>query len=189
MGFAGAFRYRVLVGMKGIPSHARSAATAHAILGSASAKMDIANPDALVDPDDERELFVAAWCAHHDLVLDEMIMAVPEPEEEHDGSSPLYLRPHEIIHDKVPALRYLVRLRIIEFQDWHTPPTSSDEWMGADDSDDSGDSNFNGYHPGAAATQGRGQPGSATPLSRGLGLGRGRPFGRVSRGRQLSLVI
>lgn len=41
-------------------------------------------------------------------------MAVPEPEEEHDGGSPLY--PHEIIHDEVPALRYLVRLRLIEFQ-------------------------------------------------------------------------
>ena len=122
MGSAGAFHYRVLVGMKSIPSHARSAVTAQAILGSSGAKVDIANPDALVDPDDERELFVAAWCAHHDLVLDEMIMAVPEPEEEHDGEPPLFIRSHEIIHDEVPALRYLVRIRIVEFQDWHTPP-------------------------------------------------------------------
>ncbi|CAD6336234.1 unnamed protein product [Miscanthus lutarioriparius] len=156
MGSAGAFRYRVLVGMKGIPSHARSTATAQDILGSSSAKVDIANFDALADPDDERELFVAAWCAHPDLVPDEMIMAVPELEEEHDGGSLLYLRPHEIIHDEVPALRYLVRLRIIEFQDWHTPPTSWDEWMGADGSDDSGDSNFNGYHPGFATRGGGG---------------------------------
>ena len=49
----------------------------------------------------------------------------------------------------MPALRYFVRLRIVEFQDWHTPPPSSDEDMGYGDEDtDSGDSNYNGYHPG-----------------------------------------
>lgn len=53
MGSAGAFRYHVLVGMKGIPSHARLSETAQAILGSSSAKVDIANPEALSDPDDE----------------------------------------------------------------------------------------------------------------------------------------
>lgn len=40
--------------------------------------------------------FVAAWCAHPDLVPDEMIMAILKPEE-HDGRLPLFLRPHEII--------------------------------------------------------------------------------------------
>ena len=86
------------------------------ILGSSCARVDIANPEAVADPGDERELFVATWCAHPDLIPDEKIMAVPEWEEEHDGGSPLYLRPHEIIHDEVPALRYLVRLRIVEFR-------------------------------------------------------------------------
>lgn len=42
-------------------------------------------------------------------------MVVPEKEEEHDGGPPLYLRSHEIIHTKVPALCYLVRIRIMEF--------------------------------------------------------------------------
>ncbi|CAD6337978.1 unnamed protein product [Miscanthus lutarioriparius] len=110
MGSAGAFHYRVLMGMKGIPSHARSTEIAQAILGSSSAKVELANPNALNDPDDERELFVAAWCAHPDLVLDEIIMALLEPEEEHDRGSPLYLRPHEIIPDEALDLRYLVRL-------------------------------------------------------------------------------
>jgi len=41
-------------------------------------------------------------------------MVVPEPKEEHDGGPPLFLRPHNIIHTKVPALRYLVRIRLIE---------------------------------------------------------------------------
>ncbi|CAD6336620.1 unnamed protein product [Miscanthus lutarioriparius] len=127
MGSAGTFRYRVLISMKGIPSHVRSSEVAQVILDSSGAKAEIANLEALDDPDDERELFIAAWCARPDLIPDEKIMAMPEPKEEHDGGSPLYLRPHEINHDEVPMLRYLVRLRIIEFQDWHTPPQLSDE--------------------------------------------------------------
>lgn len=115
MASSGAFRYRVLVGLKGVPAHARSSEVAQAILGSASAKVETADPEALADPDDEREFFVSSWCAHPDLVPDEVIMAVPEPEQEHDGGSPLYLRPHEIIHDDMPTLRYLVCIRLVEF--------------------------------------------------------------------------
>jgi hypothetical protein len=156
MGSAGAFRFRVLVGLKGIPSHARSKDTAQIILGSSCTNVEIANPEAVADQEDERELFVAAWCAHPDLVPDEKIMAVPEPEVEHDGGPPLFLRPHEIIHDEVPALRYLVRLRLIEFQDWHTPPPSSDDGMDfAGDDSDSRNSNYNGYHPGFNSGGGR----------------------------------
>jgi hypothetical protein len=39
MASTGAFRYRVLVGMKGIPSHARSKETAKIILGSSCARV------------------------------------------------------------------------------------------------------------------------------------------------------
>ncbi|CAD6221411.1 unnamed protein product [Miscanthus lutarioriparius] len=102
MGSTGAFRFRVLVGMKGIPAHARSAEVAQTILGSSGAKAEITNPDALNDPDDEHELFVAACCAHPDLIPNEKIMVVPELE--HDGEPPLFLRPHEIIHDDLLAL-------------------------------------------------------------------------------------
>jgi hypothetical protein len=149
MGSTGAFRFRVLVDLKGIPSHTRSKEAAQAILVSSCVNIDIANPEALADLDDERELFVAAWCAHSDRIPDEKIMAVLELEEEHHGGPPLYLRPHEIIHDEVPALRYLVRLRLIEFQDWHTPLPSSDDGMDFSGEDrDSGDNNYDGYHPG-----------------------------------------
>lgn len=79
--------------MKGIPSHARSEEVAQILLGSSSAKFEIASPEAVDDPDDERELFVAVWCAHPNLIPDEKIMAIPDPEEEQDGGSPLYLRP------------------------------------------------------------------------------------------------
>jgi hypothetical protein len=40
MGSAGAFRFRVLVGMKGVPSHARSEVVAQIILGSVGAKVE-----------------------------------------------------------------------------------------------------------------------------------------------------
>lgn len=160
MGSAGAFRYRVLVGLKGVPAHARSVEVAQAVLGTAGAKVQIADLEALSDPDCEREFFVSAWCAHPDLVPDEVIMAVPEPEEPHDGGPPLYLRPEEIVHSEVPALRYLIHIRIIEFQDWHTPPPSSDDEFdgGRDDEgdgDDSDDSNYNGFHPGGTGGGGR----------------------------------
>ena len=190
MGSAGAFRFRVLVGLKGIPSHAHSKETAQVILSSSCINVDIANPEAVADPDDDCELFVAAWCAHPDLVPDDKIMAVPEPEEEHDGGPPLFLRPHEIIHDEVPALRYLVRLRLIEYQDWHTPPPSSEDGMdfGGEESD-SGDSNYNGYHPGFG---GGGIGGSRPRMTRFCGnndprLGRG--FGPAFRAWELRGAI
>jgi len=136
--------------MKGIPAHARSEETAQRILGSSCAHVQLADDGAVVDPDDERELFVETWCAHPDLVPNEKIMAVPEKEGEHDGGPPLFLRPEEIIHDEAPAMRYLVRLRVVEYQDWHTPPPSDDDdYRRRDNSDsDSGDSNYNGYWPG-----------------------------------------
>jgi hypothetical protein len=66
--------------------------------------VQIANPAAVNDPDDERELFVATWCAHPNLILDERILAILEPEEEHDGGPSLYLRQWEIIYSEVSAL-------------------------------------------------------------------------------------
>jgi hypothetical protein len=75
-------------------------------------------------------------------------MAVLEPKEEHDGGPPLFLCPWEIIHDEVPAQRYLVRLCLIEFQDWHTPPLSDDDdYVYCDSDSDNGDNNYNGYWP------------------------------------------
>jgi len=93
MASSGAFRYRILVAIRGIPYHARSLATVQTILGSSCAKPELALPEAIPDAEDERELFVAAWCAHPDLVPDEVVLAIPEPEEPHDGGPPLFLRP------------------------------------------------------------------------------------------------
>lgn len=77
----------------------------------------------------------------------------------------------------MPALRYLVRIRIVEFQDWHTPPPSSDDkgYYPRDDDSDSRDSNYHGYHPGTTSSGG-GRPrttrfGGASDPRLGLGWG------------------
>lgn len=64
-----------------------------------------------------------------------------------------------MIQTEVPALRYLVQMRIVEFQDWHTPPPSDDDddFPGRRDCDsDSGDNNYNGYWPGFVESGGGG---------------------------------
>lgn len=77
------------------------------MLGSSCAKIELA-PDNAVDPDDKREMFVAAWCAHPDLIPDEKIVVIPEPVM-HDGRPPLFLREEEMTHSDLPTLRYRVR--------------------------------------------------------------------------------
>jgi hypothetical protein len=107
------------------------------------------------------------------------MMVVPESEEGHDGGPPLFLRTHEIIHDDVPALRYLVRIRIVEFQDWRMPPTSDnddDHYGRNDDTGDSDDSNYNPFYPGFAG-----------PEDPWLGPGHGAPF-RARESRATVLV-
>lgn len=117
------------------------------LLNSSGAKVEIANPTAINDPDDERELFVATWCVHPNLIPDEKILAISKPKKEHDGDLPLYLWSWEIIHSEVSALWYLVRMHLVEFQDWHTPlPSNDDEFYGGGGSNSgSSDSNYNGY--------------------------------------------
>ncbi|CAD6262680.1 unnamed protein product [Miscanthus lutarioriparius] len=77
-------------------------------------------------PDDDREFFVAAWCLHPRFIPDEKIIFIPKPNVRIPGDA-LYVHADEIIHDKLPGLRYLVRLRIVEYQDWSTPPLSGDD--------------------------------------------------------------
>lgn len=107
-------------------------------------------------------------------------MVVPEEEEEeHDG-------------DEVPALHYLVRLRIMEFQDWHTPPPSSDEDYGYNDDEDSDDTNYNGFHPGFGDGGGTGARPRKTrfagPDEPRLGRG-SRPTFRAREARQAVVVV
>jgi hypothetical protein len=72
-----------------------------------------------------------------------------EPAQPHGPCGILFLQEHENFHSELLSLRYLARMRVIELQDWAAPSSSSDDdFPGALDDDDSGDSNYNGYHPG-----------------------------------------
>jgi hypothetical protein len=79
-----------------------------------------------VDPDDARELFVAAWCLHPLVVPEQKLLVIPEPREPHDLGI-LFLREHEIIHSELPVLRYLAHMRVVKYQDWDASSSSDDD--------------------------------------------------------------
>lgn len=134
--------------MERVPLHARSAAIAQTILGCACGRVELAPPES-VSADDDREFYVAAWCMDPRFVPEEKIIFIPEPDVLLPGGA-LFLRAEDIVHDSLPGLQYLVRIRIVEFQDWNSQPTSDDEDYRRDDSehDGSDDSNHNRRHPG-----------------------------------------
>lgn len=78
------------------------------------------------------------WCIHPRSIPQHKIIAIPELEVPFVVESPLYLHEHELIRSELPAVRYLVRIRVVEVQDWTVLPScSSDDALG--DSDDSND--------------------------------------------------
>lgn len=136
--------------MRRVPLHARSMEVAQTILGTACAHLEIA-PPGIAPEDDDREFFVVAWCLHPQFVPDEKIIFIPEPNPLVHGEA-LYIQADEVVLNWLPGLRYLVRLRIVEIQDWSTPPPTDDDegppgWGNAED-DDSGSSSHNRSHPG-----------------------------------------
>lgn len=126
---AGSFRFRVLVGMRRIPPHVRSAETAQIILGPSCAEVDVVHPSD-VPGDDGREFFVTAWCANPQFIPDEEVLFVPEPR---------LMTPEVAASTVLTGLRYLVRIRLVAFQDWSSPPASPVGHGGnAEDGDDGG---------------------------------------------------
>lgn len=98
-----------------MPAHTWDVSTAERILGSSCARLEEA-PETVVR-DDLREYFVVAWCIHPRFIPREIIIAIPEPDSPFVVEPPLYVREHEVICSKVLALRYLVRVRVVETQD------------------------------------------------------------------------
>lgn len=112
---AASFHFRVLLGMRRLPLHARSLAMAQSILGTACAHLELAPPD-VTPPDDDREFFVAGWCLDPRIIPEEETIFIPEPNVRILGDA-LYLDADEIVLNKLPGLRYLVRIRVVEYQD------------------------------------------------------------------------
>lgn len=104
---ASTFRFRVLVGLRRIPLHARSAATAQTILGPACVEVEVVLPIDIPD-DDDHELFVMAWCMHPRFIPDEQVVFIPEPR---------LISPTEASVTALLGLRYLVRVHLVVFQD------------------------------------------------------------------------
>jgi hypothetical protein len=67
-------------------------------------------------------MFVAAWCWDPKLIPAEKNIFIPEPRPLIPGEA-LCIQADDV----VLGLRYLVRMRVVEIQDWSTPPLSDDE--------------------------------------------------------------
>ena len=84
-----------------------------------------------------------------------------------------------------------MHIRIVEFQDWHTPPPSYDDEDDTyrDDDSDSGDNNFNGYHPGEQPSGGGGRRPRNTRLGAAGDPRLSNGWGPAFRAREAKSVI
>lgn len=107
MANGGSLRFRVLVGMRRVPLHAWNASMAQTILGPAYVEVDVVRPSD-VPTDDDRKFFVVAWCLHPCFILDEKIVFILETRIHN---------PVEVSSEELSGLLYLVRLRLVAYQD------------------------------------------------------------------------
>jgi len=132
---AGSFRFRVVLAVSRLPLHARNTSVVQSILGSCCSNIELTHTrDAPVD--DDREFFVIAWCWHPNLIEREKVIFISEPR-----------LPGVAAEERMaePGLRYLVRVRLVAYQDWSTPPGSPNNRSGdAGNNDDSHSEDDNG---------------------------------------------
>lgn len=107
--------FRVLVELRGIPSHAWSVDSAWSVLGSACACPE-PTPDTVARKDLQRFQAVV-WCSDPDLIPNASYLRIPEPPNPNIGAE-LYLRPDEIIYHQLRLLSYRIEIEILEIQDW-----------------------------------------------------------------------
>lgn len=106
-GQCGAFRFKVLVRLWGVPLHAHSTSTAQTVLSPSCCNLELAQLRDVND-DDDREFFLTAWCFHPRFIHHERVIFIPEPS---------YPGACEAARTVVPSLRYIVHIRLIAFQD------------------------------------------------------------------------
>ncbi|KAG2569883.1 hypothetical protein PVAP13_7NG446101 [Panicum virgatum] len=141
---AESMKFRVLLEMRGIPSHVWSVDTAQRILGDACA--DPVPTPATIARRDLRRFQAAAWCVDPDLIPNEVVIRIPEPVDTNVGAE-LFLRSAEIIFHSQPLLRHRVEIEILEIQDWNDDSDSSVSPYDIPDRLNS-DSNEEDVHPG-----------------------------------------
>ncbi|KAG2632020.1 hypothetical protein PVAP13_2NG150358 [Panicum virgatum] len=121
---ADSMKFRVLVELRGIPSHAWSAAAAWEVLGDFCACPELT--PFTVACSDLRHFHAVTWCLDPDLIPNVAFLRIPEKKDPNEGAE-LFLQPHEIIHHDLPLLRYRVEIEILEIQDWQDYSDDSDD--------------------------------------------------------------
>jgi hypothetical protein len=116
------FKFKVIVAIARLPLHARNLEVAQTILGPSCANLSFTEfrDTPMID---DREFFVSAWCWHPRLIHEEQIIFIPDPAV--PGIAPPV--------DHLSGLRYLVRTRLVAYQDWTTPPPSPSDDVDVDD--------------------------------------------------------
>lgn len=135
-------RFRVLVELRGIPTHARSVDTAQVILASACS--DLMEAPVHLAGNNMAALFVACWCLHLDIIPKEKLIFIPEPPAPCVECG-LFLKPHELNHSKHDGLWYNISINIIEVQDWTVYSDSSDDGTPPNNYDNSKDEDYLGF--------------------------------------------
>lgn len=111
---ADTFRFKVLVALRHVLLHARTAKVAQTILGPCCSNILLVQlRDVPVDAD--REMFVTAvtaWCRHPHLISEEENIFIPEPPI--PGNI-------EAERSQLPGLHYSVRIHVVAFQNWNGP--------------------------------------------------------------------
>lgn len=112
LGHAGRFKFKVVVALSRVPLHARNLEVAQTVLGPTCAEVNFSDfrDRPLLD---DREFFVSAWCWHPSFIHSEQVIFIPDPHY-----------PGVVVDDHLLGLRYLVRARLVAYQDWSTPPPS-----------------------------------------------------------------
>lgn len=134
------FEFRVIVALSNVPLHARNLEVAQTALGPACANLDFSDyrDRPLID---DREFFVSASCWHPSFIHPQQIVYIPEPRV-----------PGVVFDDHLPGLTYLVRARLVAYQDWRAPPA-------APGNDGANDGDGGGHGPGQHQGPGGGGPG------------------------------
>jgi len=131
--------FRVLVELRGIPSHAWSPAAAWEVLGDFCACPELT--PATAARSDLRRFHAITWCSDPDLIPNVAFLRIPERRDPNAGDE-LFLRPEEIIYHQLPLLKYRVEIEILEIQDWtdnfddSNDPYYPDHWWTESDEED-----------------------------------------------------
>ncbi|KAJ1292927.1 hypothetical protein BS78_01G028200 [Paspalum vaginatum] len=133
-------RFKVLLVLRGIPTHAWSLDSAQRVLGSSCAGLEATRET--IDKVDLKRFVVAAWCAHPHLIPSVKRLWVPEPKKPHEPGN-LFLREHEVMHTVFPGMTYAVSVQLVELQEWFVRPSRE----ASPDCRDSGDDeDYPGFH-------------------------------------------